>query len=83
MKQVSLSSLFPGAQLGEGGAFHTLAKDMSLKEAQNILHFDQGHVLSHPSYNKYIPAPPPLKIIQLRPCLYRGHHYLSRHKNML
>ena len=73
MKQVSLSSLFPGAQLGEGGAFHTLARDMSLKEAQNILHFDQGHVLSHPSYNKYIPAPP-LKITQLRSNLFLALH---------
>ena len=27
-------------------AFHTLAKDRSLREAQHILHFDLGHVLS-------------------------------------
>ena len=59
--------------------FQTLAKDMSLREAQHILQLDQGHVLSHPcyykytshpSYNKYTYARPPLKITQLRPCYF-------------
>ena len=59
---------------GAGGApkpaFHS--KDISLnREAQHILHLDQGPpVLSHPSsYFKYTCAPL-AKITQLRPCVY-------------
>ena len=35
-------------------AFHALAKDMSLIEAQHILHYDKGH---DPSYYKYTCVP--------------------------
>ena len=60
--------MFRGATGGAPlSAFHTLTKDMSLIEAQHILHFDSGYLLSHPYFYEYTCAP--LILTHLRPCV--------------
>ena len=58
-----------GATVGGRSLLHfTLWLRTCLKiAAQHILHLDKGHVLSHPSYYKYICAPSPSKLPSCAP----------------